>query len=629
MKKKHFLPLLTVFLAACLFLTACNQPDGLLLDQPVFIRGRLVYEVIGVMNAEITLMKDGSPVEVITSNDEGHFEFFLLEKGNYKIVPQKHGWNFLPFQAELSITEDSPDELSFTGSAAAGYDIDAWGYVWEEQLRSGTWQEAMDFCAVNGGRLPTATEIYRNSHSRDTGKHVGIYGGESQLWTRIQYEPDMYVTISLADGTSGHSTTSDAVKNYRRIWDDKERDTFSGTYIYSDPGDKGYPVNMNGKRYYMDRLSRPKLTRNSSIREAAFYHAVIPPQWVYSAAITDGLEPDPGIGATENHWTSDMTGHNTSQYCVQSVRWGADPSAYNASYSTYISHLGTKHGSSVYEYHFRLTGLPEYPSEVFPSLSTDIWFDPASRLKVLSYDEEPGHFMNALTRSFDKGAHIPYAQELTRLIQAGLPSGSNNWLWTADFGYNDAGTPNSNMSIVLRWAGLTGAGQLFDFTGYGVTFSQMSSTTINAANTHSYRYIYYPIDPEYSGPPPSVNRDQLFYLEKERPDGEILKIWIDLNDSPMKATYIEAVQECRNREGMLPSARDFMELISQGLPNGTRQYNWTSTANYTSSMEVIYWDGTYPAMTGSWQSNILNSSYGTTTSTFYYRCMWTNELRLQ
>ena len=75
------------------------------------------------------------------------------------------------------------------------------------------------------------------------------------------------------------------------------------------------------------------------------------------------------------------------------------------------------------------------------------------------------------------------------LFRSGLPSGSNLWLYTADFGFYSG----SNYESFIRWSGTDT--RWTDFYSDHAAWDYVGSST-----TYKSRCVYYPIDTSYTLP---------------------------------------------------------------------------------------------------------------------------------
>lgn len=138
-----------------------------------------------------------------------------------------------------------------------------------------------------------------------------------------------------------------------------------------------------------------------------------------------------------------------------------------------------------------------------------------------------------------------------------------------------------------------------------------------------------PIDRGYAGPPQCMGGCFTATL----PGTSGAKLWFDQFDRPA-ATFAESVATCLSARGHLADARDLVEGIRTGLPNGNGlTAGWVRTADFgvgaaTDRYDrtiVVKWNG---AGDSSYQDLYPgNMTWAATDAAQLCRCMWTNELR--
>ncbi|MBN1698141.1 MAG: hypothetical protein JW881_11555 [Spirochaetales bacterium] len=234
-------------------------------------------------------------------------------------------------------------DRDFAAGPGSGFRIDPWGYSWDATVRAQTtWENADAICKSKGGRLPTITELYRNCHNNPNGFGGSISSPDESyyLWTMIGFSPDNMVAVRLSDG-NGTNYTKTSSCYFRCVWPDKEYDTFRKSYVYGPPGEDGFRVAMNGNRFAMDTFDRPEVTYNSAVREAAFYHAFIPPESVFTSTIRDGL-PN---GSGNFIWTSDRARYDQQEVVGWTGTYDPETSSYADQWSTDASDQTQRYGT--------------------------------------------------------------------------------------------------------------------------------------------------------------------------------------------------------------------------------------------------------------------------------------------
>jgi hypothetical protein len=139
-----------------------DKPDGTfsIAGNVYFLSANAVK--IGLCNADVKLAGNTTEYELKT-DEEGNFLFKDIPSGTYSLMVNKIGISFTPSSYPVILNQKVTGR-DFRGGDATGYKIDPWGDVWTANvLPSSTWDAAVTDCATKGGRLPTATEIYRNS----------------------------------------------------------------------------------------------------------------------------------------------------------------------------------------------------------------------------------------------------------------------------------------------------------------------------------------------------------------------------------------------------------------------------------------------------------------------------------
>lgn len=600
-----------------LFIVSCTPVDVSPTEptDTYSISGKIVFTSLnsdlGLVDVKVEVLGDNDKWEVITSED-GAYTLQGLPAGTYTVVPSRKNWAFTPPSYAVVINNSSINNRDFLGSAATGYFLDPWGYIWEKNKSSAsTWLLAKEDCESRGGRLPTPTEIYRNSGAVGSDLFTLENGSVDPTYiiSIIAYNQTNSVTVRATDGDTSYLANSSTC-TYRCVWPYQNEDSFRGAYIYTAPGEEGFQLEYNGKKFYMDTFDRPKLTYNAALREAAFYHAFIPTESLYTAAIQAGLPNGNGL---PDGWlySSDHEGWSGAGFLVGCVKWEGIDTLFDDTYSTYSNNIYIADSNS-YRYRFRLAGVSE-PVVPHPVTIENEWVDPQTKLKTTQFNEDPAAMVNAIDLSFERGGHLPTHQELTMLIQAGLPNGmgtaSLDLLWTSDYA-------DGSRVIIECWTGTQP-----EFTGYHSTF--MTHSEHYASTLHSYRTVYYPIDPDFNGPSESLCQGGRFEVVK----GPV-KIWTDMYDRTPQ-TFGEAVRICHQLGGHLATRRDMVELIRNDLPNGYDHWVWTADQDWYNQVDVVKWtnvESDFQDQYGSTADAYVIVNNGTVAQPF--RCVWTNELRI-
>ena len=182
-------------------------------------------------------------------------------------------------------------------------------------------------------------------------------------------------------------------------------------------------------------------------------------------------------GSAAWQWTSDQGGVTAAS--VAGVKWtGVDPE-FHASSTAYQGWLA-KNASAGYNYRCvyypidgEYTGPTSCNGGCFSSTKSGAtqWMDSQERA-LTTYNL-------AVRACNDLGGHLPTERDLTELIRAGLPNGSNAWTFTSDQeGYNST----SFLVGLVRWSGVGS-------TAFTDLYSTYSSWGYKSAST-SYKRVY-------------------------------------------------------------------------------------------------------------------------------------------
>ena len=188
-------------------------------------------------------------------------------------------------------------------------------------------------------------------------------------------------------------------------------------------------------------------------------------------------------------------------------------------------------------------------------------------------------------------AHVPttldFAENVT--FGTGLPNGSNNWHWTSDASrYDHVG--------LVRWTGA----QPSSFDG---TYSTWQSYASKASNTYRFRCIG--VNYDAGAHPNAILNEQVAkttYIKGEKLDMGL-------------TAFATAASACFEKGGHMAMQRDMMELVRDGLPNGTNSLLWTADTSSATNTQVVRWTGIDPSYTdyystyATWNNRNGNLSY--------------------
>ncbi len=478
---------------------------------------------------------------------------------------------------------------------------DPWGEVWDGNERAAAdYATAESTCEGIGGRLPTATELYRVSATQSATVGQSIH--TNWLWSIVPRDATSRVRVRLSDANVASQTITSSL-NYRCVCPPPLPKSFVGNNCHGPSGQACYGLETEGKRYNIDLQDRAPLTVGSAIWECTFNRGHLPTFTTMFEAIQQGLD-----GGTTNNWlhTADSVHNNWTAI----VRWQ------NTLAAPLVMGNGSWSGTTTNR-PFRCIGV-NYESGTHPATIPDEFVGPLSAYKGEAVDSAAtATWAEANDACFAKGGHVPRDDELAELIQQGLDGGTtNSWLWTSDqVGYN--GT--DFLTKEVRW---TGTAPEFSFT-----YSGDMNWTYKTAN-RLYRCIYYPVDTSYAGPAAADCAGGCTELALPGTSGA--KMWLDSFDRAPPADFEVAVDTCRQNGGHLASNRDLIEAIRAGLPNGSNAWLWTSDMSKATNtngnllMQIVRWQGVDAAYSDQYNTY---STWSNPTTTRPFRCMWSNELR--
>lgn len=477
---------------------------------------------------------------------------------------------------------------------------DPWGQAWDGLERAASnYATAKTTCEGIGGRLPTATELYRVSATQSA--TVGQTIHTNYLWAANPYNPTTQLRVRLSDA-SVSSLAETSSTNYRCVCPPPLPSTFVGNNCHGPSGQACYALDTEGKRTNIDIQDRAPQPVASAVWECAFSRGRLAGSLTLFEAMQQGLPNG------SNAWvhTSDMTRYDLNAL----YRWQ------NTVTKPTVTAQSSWGGISSFR-PFRCVGV-NYDSGPHPATISGEFVAPLTRLKVDGKDSAATEGWPAASDGcFAKGGHVPTAAELVEAIQQGLPDGSNGWVWTSDqVGYNTA----QFLLQLVRWTGTA--------PEFGFSYSGDTTWGYKHNGSRLTRCAYYPVDTAYAGPKGTDCAGGC--LEIALPGGSGAKMWIDNFDRAPNATLEDAIDACRKLGGHLPSERDFLEAIKQSLPNGTNNWLWTSDLSVgaitTNSLhaQIIRWTGV-EAATFTDQYSTYNT-WSSVTGTRPYRCVWSNEL---
>ncbi len=502
-------------------------------------------------------------------------------------------------------------ESGLSGGNANGYElVDSWDFAWDGLLRAERpWAEADATCRALGGRLPTPSELYRVSNRYGTGE-VADLSEQNHLWTLIAHDEERFVTLRLDTGETGQELGT-ARKPYRCVWPTTEETAFAGTACFTvNPDEDGcWTLPGHGEAFRLDAYDRPALNHNAATRECAFYHAHLASQAVLAEAIRGGL-PN---GSNVYLHTSERLRTGDADLVVGLARWQET----FPEYTDLPDDADEGPANAATKRPFRCAGIGR-SVPVHPVTLPDEWVADTTYLKSTSNDESSTEgplavdFASAVSYCRDRGGHLPTTHELVELIQAGLPNGSGEWLWTSDQLFGDS-------VAIVRWTDVA-----LNFTGFQAS-GGVSQSSKAGTEARRFRCVYHPIQTGYTGPAADACNPTCWTHSVSL--GVDVRLWTDSFDRSSLG-FVLAQDLCRERGGRLPSERDLIELVRAGLPNGFgwAVRLWTTDLTGESQVSTVSWQG-QPA-TGYTDAEGNESADRDRSAEFSFRCLWTNELRL-
>jgi hypothetical protein len=167
-----------------------------------------------------------------------------------------------------------------------------------------------------GGRLPTATELYRVNATPPivSGESIGTTGQTGYLWTTIKtYENYKNIAMRISDGgTQRVDTRSNNILNkrpYRCIWPVSKSDILYGVNCNGLPGNECF----SNDKLIVDSYDRVALDNASAINDCIASGGHIPSISEYVELIHSGLIN----GSNSWLWVSEALYSNS----LQVIRW--------------------------------------------------------------------------------------------------------------------------------------------------------------------------------------------------------------------------------------------------------------------------------------------------------------------
>jgi hypothetical protein len=151
---------------------------------------------------------------------------------------------------------------------------DTWGFSWDGLERAAaTFSQAQTTCEGIGGRLPTASELYRVSATQSA--NVGQTIHTNWLWSLVPYATDTHMSVRLSDAATTNQADASAL-NYRCVCPPPLPNAYVGNNCFGKPGQGCYALGGEGSKYNLDAQDRAPLSKGSAIWECAFHRGRLP-----------------------------------------------------------------------------------------------------------------------------------------------------------------------------------------------------------------------------------------------------------------------------------------------------------------------------------------------------------------
>ncbi len=490
----------------------------------------------------------------------------------------------------------------------SGYPVtDAWGATWDGIARAAaTWTDAKLDCESKKGRLPTATELYRNN-VRTGGSAIGNAQSSEYLWTLTKNYQNQRIVVRLNDGNTTYYSESSRVQ-YRCIWPPKiSKKGFNAQRCHGKPGDTCQKVDGI---FNIDKWDRPPLDYAAAANECAFYGASIPTLKHWTMAIHEGLDAK----TNDWRWISKAMYWYRNNYGHALVRWQG-----KGKVNWYFPHGGLTSATS--RYRFRCIGLADPSQFKLPTVKTCAGkcmtiTATGSPFIIDTVDRGASNFQTAFAACRALGGDIPTVGEWEEAIHQGLPGGSNNWVWAADPLYWYSGGYGY---AIIRWSGIGREDWTYRYSNYGNNSS--------ASSNRPYRCIWRAKRAAW----PTCKKGEILVYDKGKlickagaqgsSGGKALlqkmdswgNAWDGLERG--QQTYENAVKVCKSFGGRLPTASELYK-VRNGNPHiaigsgSNNNYLWTITPDYRNKYHVLIR-----------LSNGSSTTYSDTSS-HPYRCIW-------
>ncbi|GMV44525.1 MAG: hypothetical protein AMXMBFR64_62410 [Myxococcales bacterium] len=217
----------------------------------------------------------------------------------------------------------------------------------------------------------------------------------------------------------------------------------------------------------------------------------------------------------------------------------------------------------------------------------------AGKRRVMDkYDRPPVTNVAAHAECAFYHAHLATQLDFAANVPAGLPNGTNTWLWTSDASRYD-------IVDAAKWTGTD-----LGFDGYSGAYVTWYG---EAGNVTRFRCIGVGYD---AGAHPNAVANGFLVAA--------VNLIVESFDKGL-TKYAPAVSECFGNGGHLATERDLIEAVRAGLINGTNNWLWTADASRYDLNQIMRWSSVDTSWTGYYSSF---STWATRTDSYAYRCAY-------
>jgi len=458
--------------------------------------------------------------------------------------------------------------------------VDSWGETWDGIERAPRpWAQAEADCLALGGRLPTATELWRNHASGGSGD-LSDTNAQNFLWTRVlNAQPGWAVLVRLGDGTLSAQDMTAAAR-YRCVWPDSDGAGFDQARCHGDPGAGCHAF----ERFWsVDSRDRAPLDYAAATNECAFHGASLPASSDWSRLLRGGLPH----GTNAWLWVGRAIEWYSGGYGSPLVRWTDGDAAGWFFYQGGAGYASLDTGGASHA--FRCIGLrapADFAPPAPPACNGPCFALDARRSPVVADDADraPARISAAIADCRDEGADLPTLADATELIHAGWPNGTGMWLWLVEpeYWYADGyGQP------IFQWTGAGSPHWIYDGSRGAVSWGY---------DARPYRCVWHaqgPDVPACQAGEVAVWRDGAYACQAAVAGSsngqayviEIVDDWGNAWDGIQRDVlgYPEASALCAGLGGRLPTASELFAVRATGNPHdpigdiNATSYLWTSS----------------------------------------------------